>query len=181
VIEPVERDEEGNEDVLDAILVERIRELIDFTQLSTHRQRAKVAVIAPALMNAAAASAVLKTLEEPPPATYLILVSHQVGRLPATIVSRCLMLAAPEPDPAVAMAWLAEQGTTQPQRLLAQAGGAPLSRSRACRPGEAAGSRAADRGLADPGRMSRWRSARGWMPTARRSARRRSPMCSTGC
>ena len=127
VIEPVERDEEGNETAVDAILVERVRELIDFTQLSTHRQRAKVAVIAPAeLMNAAAANAVLKTLEEPPPLTYIILVSHQAGRLRATILSRCRMLAAPEPDPALAADWLAKQGAARPERLLAQAGGAPL-------------------------------------------------------
>ena len=40
-------------------------------------------------MNLAAANALLKTLEEPPPATYLILVSHQPGRVPATLRSRC--------------------------------------------------------------------------------------------
>ena len=39
-----------------------------------------------------AANALLKTLEEPPPATYIILVSDQWGRLPATIVSRCRVL-----------------------------------------------------------------------------------------
>ena len=127
LVEPLERDEEGNETALDAILVEPIRELIDFTQLSTHRQRAKVAVIAPAeLMNAAAANALLKTLEEPPPATYVMLVSHQPGRLPATIVSRCRALAAPDPSAAVATGWLAQHGAAQPEQLLAQAGGAPL-------------------------------------------------------
>jgi DNA polymerase-3 subunit delta' len=127
LIEPIERDEEGNETALDEIVVDRIRELIDFTQLSTHRQRAKVAIIIPAeLMNPAAANALLKTLEEPPAGTYLILVSHQPGRLRATIVSRCQRLAAPEPDPSVAAAWLAKQGATSPELLLAQAGGAPL-------------------------------------------------------
>jgi DNA polymerase-3 subunit delta' len=127
LVEPLERDEEGNETILDAILVDTIRELTDFTQLSTHRQRAKVAVIAPAeLMNPAAANALLKTLEEPPAATYLMLVSHQPGRLPPTIVSRCRALAAPEPTPDVAAEWLARQGAEHPERLLAQAGGAPL-------------------------------------------------------
>jgi DNA polymerase III subunit delta' len=127
VIEPVERDEEGNETRVDAILVERVRELIDLAQLSTHRQRAKVALVIPAeLMNTAAANALLKTLEEPPPGTYLLLVSHQAGRLPATILSRCRVLAAPEPDAAAAVAWLAEHGIARPERLLAQAGGAPL-------------------------------------------------------
>ncbi len=70
-----------------------------FTQLSTHRHRAKVAVIAPAeAMNAAAANALLKTLEEPPAETYLMLVSHQTARLAATIISRCRRLPVAEPD-----------------------------------------------------------------------------------
>ena len=127
LIEPIERDEEGNETKLDEIVVDRIRELIDFTQLSTHRQRAKVAVIIPGeLMNPSAANALLKTLEEPPAGTHLILVSHQPGRLNATIVSRCQRIAAPAPDPAIAADWLAQQGVDRPELLLAQAGGAPL-------------------------------------------------------
>jgi DNA polymerase-3 subunit delta' len=127
LVEPVERDEEGNAKRLDAILVDRIRELTDFAQLTSHRQRAKVALIAPAeAMNPAAANALLKTLEEPPPATYLLLVSDQWGRLPPTIVSRCRVLQAPEPDRAAAAAWLAAQGVERAELLLAEAGGAPL-------------------------------------------------------
>ena len=54
--------------------------------MTAHRGRAKVAVIYPAeLMNPAAANALLKTLEEPPPETYLLLVAHQPGRVPATL------------------------------------------------------------------------------------------------
>ena len=127
LIEPVERDEEGNAKPIDAILVDRIRELTDFAQLTSHRQKAKVAVIAPAeAMNAAAANALLKTLEEPPPATYLLLASDHWGRLPATIVSRCRVLAAPEPERSAAAAWLAGQGVERAELLLAQSGGAPL-------------------------------------------------------
>ncbi len=108
LIEPLLFDEEGNVTVVDAITVDRIRELTAFTQLSTHRHRAKVAVIAPAeAMNAAAANALLKTLEEPPADTYLMLVSHQSARLPATIISRCRRLPVPEPDVTAAAAWLA--------------------------------------------------------------------------
>jgi DNA polymerase-3 subunit delta' len=128
LIEPVERDDEGNNPTpVNEIIVPRIRELIEFTQLSTHRQRAKVAVIVPAeTLNTAAENALLKTLEEPPAATYLILVSHQPGRLPATIVSRCRLFPAPEPNGDAAVAWLSAQGAREPQLLLAQAGGAPL-------------------------------------------------------
>ena len=127
LIEPLLVDEEGNVTVVDAITVDRIRELTAFTHLSTHRHRAKVAVIAPAeAMNAAAANALLKTLEEPPADTYLMLVSHQPARLPATIVSRCQRLLVPEPDAATAAAWLATQGVADGARMLALAGGAPL-------------------------------------------------------
>jgi DNA polymerase-3 subunit delta' len=126
-IEPFEYDEVGEPKAVDAILVDRIRELTQFAQLSTHRLRAKVALIAPAeAMNEAASNALLKTLEEPPPATFLLLVSDQWGRLPATIVSRCRRLPAPEPDAASATAWLATLGVEAPELLLAQAGGAPL-------------------------------------------------------
>lgn len=40
-------------------------------------------------MTVQAANALLKTLEEPPPGTHLLLVAHRISRLPPTIVSRC--------------------------------------------------------------------------------------------
>lgn len=128
VVEPVEVDDEGAATPVPWITVAHIRALIEWAQLTSHRRMAKVAVIAPAeRMNAAAANALLKTLEEPPAGTYLLLVSHQPGRLPATVRSRCRVLAAPFPEPEVARAWLAEQGVGEPDALLSQAGGAPLA------------------------------------------------------
>jgi DNA polymerase-3 subunit delta' len=44
------------------------------------------------VLNRNAANALLKTLEEPPPRTLLLLVSHRPGALPATIRSRCAKL-----------------------------------------------------------------------------------------
>jgi DNA polymerase-3 subunit delta' len=127
-VEPVEIDDEGNATPVPWITVAHIRALIEWATLTSHRGMAKVAVIAPAeRMNAAAANALLKTLEEPPPGTYLILVSHQPGRLPATVRSRCRVMAAPFPEFGTARAWLAEQGASEPDALLAQAGGAPLA------------------------------------------------------
>jgi len=124
VIDP----EEGTLAVVETIGIDRVRALTEFVQLTSHRQRAKVAVIAPAeRMNAAAANALLKTLEEPPPGTFLILVSDQPGRVPATILSRCRKLAAPLPAWATARAWLAAQGVAAPDLALAQAAGAPVS------------------------------------------------------
>jgi DNA polymerase-3 subunit delta' len=126
-IELVELNADGEYEPVDTITVERVRALIDFALLTSHRQRAKVAVIAPAdRMNAAAANALLKTLEEPPPGTYLLLVADQPARLPPTIVSRCRLAAAPRPSPAEAKAWLATQGIEHADAVLAQAGGAPL-------------------------------------------------------
>jgi DNA polymerase-3 subunit delta' len=119
--------EEDTLEAVDSIGVDRVRSLTEFVHLTSHRQRAKVAVIAPAeRMNPAAANALLKTLEEPPPGTFLILVSDQPGRVPATLRSRCRLLAAPMPTWAAACAWLAEKGVKAPQLVLAQASGAPL-------------------------------------------------------
>jgi DNA polymerase III subunit delta' len=127
MIEPLTYDDEGNATPVDAITVEPIRDLIDFALLSSHRGGAKVAVIAPAdALNAAAANALLKTLEEPPPRTYLLLVSHRPGRLPATVISRCLRLPITRPDAAIASGWLSHLGVPRPELVLAQAGGAPL-------------------------------------------------------
>ena len=126
-LELIEVDQEDGElKPVDTITIARIRALIEFVALTSHRQRAKVGVIAPAeRMNAQAANALLKTLEEPPPGTYLILVADQPGRLPATIGSRCRRLAAPRPTIDGAGAWLAAQGVADPALALAQAGGAP--------------------------------------------------------
>lgn len=119
--------EDDTLEAVDAIAIDRVRALTDFVQLTSHRQRAKVAVIAPAeRMNAAAANALLKTLEEPPAGTFLILVSDQPGRVPATLRSRCRLLAAPVPAWADACAWLAAEGVRAPELVLAQAAGAPL-------------------------------------------------------
>ena len=126
IIEPVDDDEENPKPV-EWIVVDRIRALVRWSGLTSHRGGAKVALIDPAeRMNPAAANALLKTLEEPQPDTYFLLVSHQPGRLPATIASRCQRLAVPVPGREQARAWLASQGFADADRLLDQAGGAPL-------------------------------------------------------
>ncbi|HEY5308800.1 MAG TPA: DNA polymerase III subunit delta', partial [Casimicrobiaceae bacterium] len=120
--------EDGEIELLDTIPVERIRTLIDWVQLTSHRGRAKVAVIVPAeALHSSAANALLKTLEEPPAGTYLLLVAHQPGRIPATLRSRCRRVPAPQPDTAAALAWLTAEGVKDAASVLAQAGGAPLS------------------------------------------------------
>jgi DNA polymerase-3 subunit delta' len=95
--------------------------------MTAHRGGAKVVLIHPAeTLNINAANALLKNLEEPPPQTYFLLVSHRWHQLPATIRSRCeqVVLASPARD--VARAWLGGQRLRDPDLALAQAGGAPL-------------------------------------------------------
>lgn len=110
------------------ITVEQIRELSGFINLTTHRHGLRIVLIHPAeAMNAQAANALLKTLEEPPPGTLFILVSHQSQRLLPTVRSRCQKINAPLPDREGAAAWLREQGVAEAGSLLAQAGDAPLA------------------------------------------------------
>jgi DNA polymerase-3 subunit delta' len=110
------------------IKVEQVREITDFLCLSAHRGGWRSAVIYPAeYMNAAAANALLKTLEEPPPRVLLLLVSHQPGRLLPTVRSRCRKVAVGLPAASAALDWLREAGVVQADALLAEAGGAPLA------------------------------------------------------
>jgi len=110
------------------IKVEQVREITDFLCLSAHRGGWRSAVIYPAeFMNAAAANALLKTLEEPPPRVLLLLVSHQPGRLLPTVRSRCRKVAIGLPAAADAIDWMQQAGVAQPESLLAEAGGAPLA------------------------------------------------------
>ena len=72
------------------IRIDRIREMIDFICLSTQFGRYKVVVIDPAdAMNRNAANTLLKTLEEPPPESLILLVSHRTSLIPVTVRSRC--------------------------------------------------------------------------------------------
>lgn len=75
------------------ITIEQIRDLIQTVQLKPAQAAMKVAVIVAAdRLNAPAANAFLKTLEEPPADSILILLSPEPQRLLETIVSRCLRL-----------------------------------------------------------------------------------------
>jgi DNA polymerase-3 subunit delta' len=117
----------------ETILIEQVRAVIDAFALTAHRGVAKVAVIEPAeALTPAAANALLKTLEEPTPDTYLLLVSHRPGRLPATIRSRCEQLKLEPPPAADLAAWLG----VPPSAVAAAAvvvGPAPLAIARTIR------------------------------------------------
>jgi DNA polymerase III subunit delta' len=108
--------------------VDQMRELGGWFALTPQLARAQVALIEPAdLLNASAANALLKTLEEPLPERYLILVSARPHRLPATIRSRCQRLDLRLPGIAEAKAALKAAGIAESQadEALAAADGHP--------------------------------------------------------
>lgn len=140
VLELVEVDEEGEAKALTEIKIDVVRDLTRWALLTSHRGMGKVGIVDPAEgLNLAAANALLKTLEEPPPSTFFILVSHQPGQVAPTLRSRCLRLAAPRPSPGQAVAWLEAQGVARTgianaAAVLAQADGAPLAALRLADP-----------------------------------------------
>jgi DNA polymerase-3 subunit delta' len=110
------------------IKIDQIRALSDFMNISTHRQGMRVIVLYPAeALNVAAANALLKTLEEPPPHTLFLLVTHGIDRLLPTILSRCRKFALNMPSFDDALAWLNAQGVKDADVWLAEQGGAPLA------------------------------------------------------
>lgn len=109
------------------IRIEQVRALADFLYVGSHRGKRRVALVHPAEdMNANAANALLKGLEEPPAGAVFVLVSHRPARLLPTVRSRCVAIPVPIPAPGVARGWLAGQGAKEADRWLAYAGGAPL-------------------------------------------------------
>lgn len=72
------------------IRIESVHELLREAHLRPLEGDSKVLLIPRAeRMNPAAANALLKTLEEPPPGTYLVLTAVRTTLLPTTILSRC--------------------------------------------------------------------------------------------
>ncbi|MDT8428819.1 MAG: DNA polymerase III subunit delta' [Pseudomonadales bacterium] len=119
--------EEGS----NAIKVEQIRKLIEFTQRTAHGTKGRVILVYPAeAMATAPANALLKILEEPPQDTYFLLSSHQPGRLLATVRSRCQSQLMPIPDRATLGAWLQEElpeiESDQIDTVIDLTGGKPL-------------------------------------------------------
>ena len=120
------RPEEGSE----FIKVDQVRAMIAKLDLTTSISERKVAYIHPAeRMNAAAANALLKSLEEPAGDAVLILVSDNPSRLPVTIRSRCQAISVKQPATRDVLGWL-EQGSGKTPELaeaaLLAAGGSPL-------------------------------------------------------
>lgn len=111
------------------IKVDQVRALTESLALTGHGAGASVAIINPAdLLNASAANALLKTLEEPRPGTLIVLVTQVSARLPATVLSRCQKLKVRAPDRAACLGWLREhRGEGDWEAALDVLGNAPLT------------------------------------------------------
>ena len=109
--------------------IDQIRTLVAALTLTSYEGNGKVAVIEPANdMTVNAANSLLKTLEEPAGDALLILVADRVGKLPATIFSRCQRIDIAVPPEAVALQWLdRKQPGAAWLDALQMSGGAPLA------------------------------------------------------
>jgi DNA polymerase-3 subunit delta' len=75
------------------IKVDQMREMSRDAQFKPYEGRRRVYIVDEAeRMNASSANSILKTLEEPPESTLIVLVTSKPYGLPETIRSRCLML-----------------------------------------------------------------------------------------
>jgi len=112
------------------IKIEAVREVAEFISRTPQSAPRKVAVITSAdAMNAYATNALLKTLEEPPPDSYLILVSDGLRDLLPTLRSRCRLVAVRPIGSTESTAWLQNAGARASPDLLGalafEYGGAP--------------------------------------------------------
>ncbi|QHS09491.1 hypothetical protein [Sinimarinibacterium sp. NLF-5-8] len=109
------------------IPVDSVRKLIDQLTLSAHYGSTRVALIdAAEQLSISSVNALLKTIEEPPAQTHLLLLSERAQSLLATLRSRCQRILMPRPDAATALAWLREQLGFDGSEALDAAHGAPV-------------------------------------------------------
>jgi DNA polymerase III subunit delta' len=96
------------------ISIQQIREIERELNYRSFTGKRKIAIVDPAtLMNSAAQNALLKTLEEPPQESLIILLAANEGMLLPTLRSRCLRLSfAPLPRQEVAAYLQSKQGTS---------------------------------------------------------------------
>ena len=119
--------------------VDAVRQLSQFMHGRAQQQPHKVAVIPSAdKLTEAAANALLKTLEEPPANSYLILYSSAASTLAATLLSRCQQWPLAAQLSEQAQQWLA-QHSNRPVAdfLLHYCGGGPLKALALLESGEA--------------------------------------------
>lgn len=115
-LDPVTQDRLDRKEIKPSrlIRVDAVRTALAFAQTTSARGRAKVIVIYPAeRMNAEAANALLKTLEEPAPPLRFVLATEAAHSLLPTIRSRCVRHVLPWPQPEQGLAWLQRLATRE--------------------------------------------------------------------
>jgi DNA polymerase-3 subunit delta' len=109
------------------IRIGEVRALIDWSTKTCSRGKGKVAVVHPAdALNVQSANSLLKTLEEPPAGTRLVLTTADPALLLPTLRSRCQLQVLAAPGAEAAAGWLQGQGLADAQVLLAACSGRPL-------------------------------------------------------
>lgn len=137
-----------------AIRVDEVRQLIERLHRTRGRAGHRVVIVDPIDdANSSSANALLKILEEPPPDTTFLLVSHRPGSLLPTIRSRCHALALrPIADAEVAEILSASRPDANIAHAVALAGGRPRRGFEALLIGDGSALSALQGWLADPGR-----------------------------
>lgn len=108
------------------IVIPQVRALSARLAMASQFGGWQVASIDPAdALNANAANALLKTLEEPTPSTLIVLVADAPWRLPPTIRSRCQRMDFRLPPREEALAWLHAAGIADAEAALDASGGNP--------------------------------------------------------
>jgi DNA polymerase-3 subunit delta' len=109
------------------ISVDAVRELSERLALTAHYGGNKVAIIEPAdALNVSGVNALLKTIEEPPAGSYLLLLTDRPMLLAPTLRSRCQFIRFGVPPKEQALAWLRAQNPAADESALRAAHGAPV-------------------------------------------------------
>ena len=105
------------------ITIQQVREVETELKFRSFSGRKKVVIVDPAtLMNRPAQNALLKTLEEPPPDSLLILISSRPGELLPTLRSRCLALSFGALPPESVQSYLTSKERLTPEEAKRLAG-----------------------------------------------------------
>jgi len=101
------------------IKIDQIREISRRVSLVPYEAKKRVVILTAAeAMNPQAANAFLKTLEEPPQDTLLVLCAEGTSRLPETIVSRCMLVRFSPLSPKIVEELLAEKSKLSHEELV---------------------------------------------------------------